>query len=149
MWSYRPKFYFNQEEMEYGKREKRMPVCLECGDKIRYGRTDKKFCCEDCKNKHYNRLAKVGRAYRRKIMNRLTRNYQILEQLIKDGVESVDLTDIVSAGFTPETVTGFHKNRCKSDKYWCFDIKYSMSDSRVYSISKIRNVSLNLHPDME
>ena len=142
-------FYFNQEAMEYSKRERMMPVCLECGDKIKYGRTDKKFCCEDCKNKHYNKLAKAGRAYRRKIMSRLTRNYQILEQLIKDGIESVDLTDIVSAGFAPEIVTGYHKNRCRSDQYWCFDIKYSMSDSRVYSISKIRIVSLNLHPDME
>ena len=126
-----------------------MPVCLECGDKIRYGRIDKKFCCEECKNRHYNKLARSSRAYRRKIMARLARNYQILEQMIKSGEESVELTDLVSAGFTPESVTGYHKNRFKSDEYWCFDIKYMMTDSRVYSISKIRNVSLNLHPDME
>ena len=42
-----------------------------------------------------------------------------------------------------------HKNRFKSDEYWCFDIKYRMTDSRIYSISKIRNVSLNLQDDME
>ena len=135
--------------MDYKKREKRMPVCLECGDKIMYGRIDKKFCCEECKVRYYNNLAKGSRAYRRKIMGRLARNYQILEQIIKAGEKSVELTDLVSAGFTPESVTGYHKNRFKSDEYWCFDIKYRMTDSRVYSISKIRNVSLNLHPDME
>lgn len=135
--------------MDYEKREKNMPVCLECGDKIRYGRADKKFCCDECKVRHYNNLAKVSRAYRRKIMNRLSRNYQILEQLVKAGESSVELTDLMSFGFSPDAVTGFHKNRFKSDEYWCFDIKYRMTDSRIYSISKLQNVSLNLQVDME
>ena len=134
--------------MDYAKREKRMPVCLECGDRIRYGRSDKKFCCEECKIRHYNNLAKGSRAYRRRIMSRLSKNYQILEQLLKSGETTVELTDLMSAGFNPDAVTGFHKNRFKSDEYWCFDIKYRMTDSRIYSISKIRNVSLTLSLDL-
>ena len=82
-------------------------------------------------------------------MGRLSRNYMLLEQLVKDGVTSVELSDLISAGFVPDAVTGFHKNRFKSDEYWCFDIKFRMTDSRVYSISKIRNVSLNLQADVE
>ena len=136
-------------EMDYGKREKKMPVCLECGDRIRYGRSDKKFCCDECKARHYNKLAKGSRAYRRRVMNRLSQNYRILEHLIKSGETSVELTDIISCGFAPDAVTGYHKNRFKSDEYWCFDIKYRMTDSRVYSISKLQNVSLNLQVDME
>ena len=135
--------------MDYAKKEKIMPVCLECGDKIRYGRSDKKFCCDECRTRHYNNMAKGSRTYRRKVMTRLTRNYQILEQILKSGESSMELTDLVSFGFSPDTVTGFHKNRFKSDEYWCFDIKYRMTDSRVYSISKLRNVSLNLQIDME
>ena len=135
--------------MEYAKREKKMALCLECGDKIRYGRTDKKFCCDDCRTRHNNKMAKVGRAYRRKIMARLTKNYMILEQLIKTGTKSADVMDLIAAGFAPDIVTGFHKNRFKSDEYCCFDIKYRMTDSRVHSISKIQNVSLNLQVDME
>ena len=134
--------------MEYKKREKKMAVCLECGDKIKYGRVDKKFCCEECRTRHNNKMAKSSRAYRRKIMARLGRNYMILEQLIKAGETSVELADLISAGFVPDAVTGFHKNRFKSDEYWCFDIKYRMTDSRVYSISKIRNVSLTLQIDL-
>ena len=126
-----------------------MPVCLECGDKIGYGRSDKKFCCEECKARHFNKLARNSRAYRRKVMSRLARNYQILEHMVKSGEDSVELTDLMSIGFAPDAVTGFHKNRFKSDEYWCFDIKYRMTDSRIYSISKLRNVSLNLQPDME
>ena len=94
-------------------------------------------------------MAKAGRAYRRKIMASLTRNYMILEQLLKNGVKSADVMDLIASGFAPDIVTGFHKNRFRSDEYCCFDIKYRMTDSRVHSISKIRNVSLNLQVDME
>ena len=140
----------NDLKMDYGKkREKKMPVCLECGDRIRYGRADKKFCCDECKTRHYNNLAKGSRSYRRKIMGRLSRNYQILEQILKSGETSAELTDLMSFGFAPDSVTGFHKNRFKSDEYWCFDIKYRMTDSRVYSISKLQNVSLHLQADTE
>lgn len=135
--------------MKYVRKEKRMPVCLECGDKIKYGRSDKKFCCEECKNRHNNKMAKFSRANRRKIMGMLARNYAILEQLIRSGIKSAEITDLISEGFVPDCVTGFHKNRFQSDEFSCFDIKYKMTDSRVYSISKIRNVSLNLQVDME
>lgn len=137
------------DDMGYKISERKASVCLECGDRIRYGRTDKKFCCEECKNRHYNNLAKGSRAYRRRIMTRLSKNYQILEQMLKSGQTSMELTDLMAMGFTPDSVTGFHKNRFKSDEYWCFDIKYKMTDSRLYSISKIRNVSLTLRVDME
>ena len=135
--------------MVYVKKEKKMPVCLECGDKIRYGRSDKKFCCDDCKNRHNNKMAKFSRANRRKVMSMLTRNYMILEQLLKSGIASAEITDLISEGFVPDCVTGFHKNRFQAHEYSCFDIKYKMTDSRVYSISKIRNVSLNLQVDTE
>ena len=93
--------------MDYEKREKNMPVCLECGDRIRYGRADKKFCCDECKVRHYNNLAKVSRAYRRKIMNRLSRNYQILEQLVKAGESSVGSMPsklLKNQAITPENI---------------------------------------------
>ena len=135
--------------MEYTKKERKIPVCLECGDKIKYGRVDKKFCCEDCKVRHYNKMTKYSRAHRRKIMAMLTKNYAILEQMIKSGIKSAEITDLISEGFVPDCVTGFHKNRFQAHEYSCFDIKYKMTDSRVYSISKIRNVSLNLQVDME
>ena len=92
-------------------------------------------------------MAKFSRANRRKVMAMLTHNYAILEQMLKTGVKSAEVTDLISEGFVPDCVTGFHKNRFKADEYSCFDIKYKMTDSRIYSISKIQNVSLPLQPD--
>ena len=130
--------------MEYKKWERVIPVCLECGDKIKYGRTDKKFCSDDCRNRHFNNKLKEGRAYRRKVLTLLQKNYDLLDELIKSGIESADFADLVTLGFTPDAVTFYHRSR-RHDDFACFDIKYKMSESRIYSISKLQNVSLPLH----
>ena len=75
--------------MNYGKNiERHMPKCLECGDQIRYGRTDKKFCCDECKNRHYNNLAKGSRTFRRKVLSMLSGNYDVLNEILRSGASS-------------------------------------------------------------
>ncbi len=125
--------------MEYEKKiERHMPVCLECGDRIRYGRVDKKFCCDDCRARYYNAAARSGRSFRRRVFNILTRNHEVLEGLLKADVDSIDMIDLASMGFSPAFVTS-HTKSGKHDEYTCFDIKYRMTRTRVYSISKIQN----------
>ena len=131
------------KDMEYEKLERCKPVCLECGDRIRYGRTDKKFCCDECRNRHYNSKQKEGRTYKRKVLALLQKNYAILEDLLRSGVDSADFVDLLTLGFTPDAVTCYHRSR-RHDEFACFDIKYRMSESRIFSISKIQNVSLPL-----
>lgn len=126
--------------MEYKIANRKMPVCLECGDKIRYGRTDKKFCCDGCRMKYHHEQVKSSKMYRRRILAILTRNYDILENLLKSEVTTVDLFDLEGLGFIPGVVTSYRKVN-KHDEYTCFDIKYIMTPSRVTSIKKI---SLNL-----
>lgn len=134
--------------MTYRNHIRHMPVCLECGDKIRYGRTDKKFCCEECKNRHYNRQVKDSRSFRRKILGQLDRNYEILDSIIRMGVTSADMTDLTSAGFLPGIMTSCLRTRTRVECA-CFDIKYIMTPGRLSSISKIQNVSLPLRVGME
>lgn len=133
--------------MGYAKKIVRhMPKCLHCGDQIKYGRADKKFCCDDCRNSHYNEQAKAGRAFRRKVMSQLVANYDVLDTLFKAGVTSVDLIDAVTMGFVPGIVTSYRRVG-KHDEFCCFDIRYIMTQMRIYSISKLENVSLNLQAD--
>ncbi len=134
--------------MEYKKYIRRMPLCLECGNQIRYGRTDKKFCCEDCKNKHHNAQAKAGRSYRNKVIAILNRNYEVLEQMLREGIDSADLVDLASLGFAPGIVTSY-RHIGKHDVFTCYDIKYIMTKSRIYSLMKIKNLSVNLQIGME
>ena len=126
--------------MEYKIANRKMPTCLECGDKIRYGRTDKKFCCDVCRMKYHHEQVKISKIYRRRVLAVLTRNYEILDNLLKTDVDAVDLFDLEGLGFIPGVVTSDRKVN-RHDEYTCFDIKYIMTPTRVSCIKKI---SLNL-----
>ncbi len=130
--------------MDYSRRTQRTASrCLECGDKIGYGRSDKKFCCDECKNRHHNHKARSSRFVKRKVISILEKNHEILNGLVRNGVEMVCLSEIMILGFNPGYATAFRKVS-HHEKYECFDITYSMTAGRLTSISKIQNLSLNL-----
>ncbi len=126
--------------MDYGdKQEKRRALCLECGNVIRYGRTDKKYCCDECKARHHNQLAKTGRAFRTKVLRAMDKNYVILDELVRSGADSADLAELMAVGFVPGITTSYRKSG-KHDVYTCYDIKYIMTQTRLYSIEKIQKL---------
>lgn len=126
--------------MEYKILDRKTSVCLECGTKIRYGRTDKKFCCDSCRMKHFNLQKKQTKAYKRRVINYLLRNYDILDSLLLSDRTSVEMVDLIGLGFIPGVITAFNKSYSHNE-YSCFDIKYRMTASKIYGIRKI---SLNL-----
>lgn len=129
--------------MDYDKEIRHRARCLHCGDKIRYGRADKKFCSDDCRASHHNEALKESRSFRRRVLARLEHNHDVLMHLMEAGVESCPLMELSSQGFSPDLMTSCRKVG-KHMEYSCFEIKYIMTESRIYSISKIQNVSLNL-----
>lgn len=134
--------------MKYERKLRVMPKCLHCGEKIRYGRTDKRFCCEECRVEHHNVQMKDSRAFRRRVLSQLSSNYNLLSQLLQAGTDSILLSDIVAMGFVPGVMTSCSRAG-KHDEFGCFDIKYRMTATKLYSIIKIQNVSLNLHADQD
>lgn len=132
--------------MEYSRKKRVSARCLHCGDHIEYGRTDRKFCSDECRFMHHNEESRNGRAFRRRILSQLTSNYEVLDELYRSGETSIDVLDAMVMGFTPGAVTS-HLRVKGHDEYGCFDIKYRMTRSRIYSISKIQNLSLNLQVD--
>ena len=136
------------DHMKYVRKLRSVPRCLHCGEKIGYGRSDKKYCCEDCRVEHNNSVVKDSRAYRRRVLAVLSSNYELLSTVLQSGVDSIPLADIVSMGFAPTALTSYRRVG-KHIEFGCFDIKYRMTQSKIYSIYKIQNVSLNLRPDIE
>ena len=134
--------------MKYVRRLRTVPRCLHCGEKINYGRTDKKYCCDDCRVEHNNSMTRDSRMFRRRVLSQLAANYDILVTLLQAGTESISLADIVSMGFATGIVTSYSKVG-KHNEFGCFDIKYRMTSAKIYSIYKIQNVSLNLRTDIE
>lgn len=129
--------------MNYTDRTEESARCLECGDEIVYGRTDKKFCSEECRHRHHNERHRSYRNYRRMVCAILDRNYEILDELVLSGVESIWVADAIALGYNPAYVTSYRKHGRRIMCH-CYDISYVTTDNRMTSISKIQNLSVTL-----
>ena len=130
--------------MDYSKKYVRnIPRCLECGEKINYGRTDKKYCCDECRNRYHNHQSQASRNVKRRVLSLLEKNYQVLDVLVRSEVEAIRLTEAMAMGFNPNIMTSCNMDS-RRKKIYCFDISYVMTANRLSSISKIQNLSLNL-----
>ena len=87
----------------------------------------------------------MSRAAKRKILAILEKNYEILDQLVRGGVDAAWISDVVSLGFNPGYST-FYRKTGRREYYHCFDISYVMTPNRIYCITKIQNLSLTLPP---
>ena len=111
-------------------------ACLECGDPIIYGRSDRKFCCERCKNKWHNRQNASSYNIRRRVRSVLVRNYKILEDLLDRDTPDLDTAELLAMGFNPSYFTSVRKIR-RHFEYQCFDIRYFMTPLRIRDISRL------------
>ena len=112
--------------------------CIECGKQI-IGRTDKKFCSLTCKNRHNNKKIREIKEKRIKIINKISRNYEILETLLDERRSNFSLEELSKLGFDHNYITGVRHMGYRSQIYLCFDIAYSCSGSKI---SKIKRVDL-------
>ncbi len=110
-------------------------LCQECGAPV-YGRPDKKFCCDSCKNRWHNRRARSSRLFRMKVMSALEKNYRILSDLLVRGTDKVEVSTLGQMGFDFYHITGYRKVR-KSAEMWCYDIRFTVTESVVKSIRKV------------
>ncbi len=137
--------------------ERKVSTCVECGDEIRYGRQDKKFCSCECKNRYNNRKVRNSRLTKLRVINSLERNHGILEQMLRLGVDSMDLASLKNLGFDIDYVTSYRKVR-RHDEYCCFDIRFILTPTRICSVSRLRvsladdeseKKSVHSHPEMK
>lgn len=136
-----PDFIFaGKKAMDYGEHEA-MSRCLECGDDISYGRRNRKFCCEKCKNTWHNRRTRGERLAKSRVMTVLNRNYAILSGILEAGGTSAGLEQLKGMGFNFGYCTSYHKVR-RHDEYVCFDITFTLMGDKVVSIRKLPLVSL-------
>ncbi|MDY6384555.1 MAG: hypothetical protein SPL26_03355 [Bacteroidales bacterium] len=120
------------------KEEREGKNCLECGNPIPYGsRKDKVFCSDHCKNKyHYHSIANMKfRNKRLKILNALSRNYEILAALVDGKVKSISMNELILSGFNPNYMTSSCNSR-PHNEYWCFDIRYCMTKRKVFNLCR-------------
>lgn len=134
--------------MEYKLIDKDAGKCLECGGGMSYGRSDRKFCSDSCRKRHHNEKHRLSRLTKRRVTKAINNNYSILDKLLNANITSLSLNEALGMGFVPGFVTSFFKARSHI-KLCCYDIKFSMSHSRIFGISRIQNLSLPLYDGKE
>jgi len=97
--------------------------CLSCGQKIA-GRSDKKFCSEQCRNDYNNILNKDANNYVRTINNALRKNRRILTSLNPDGKSKVHKDKMLSNGFDFNFFTSTYTTKAGSVYTFCYEQGY-------------------------
>jgi len=121
--------------MEYNIEKNETLRCLECGDEITGGRSDKKFCSDKCRNAYHNAESHRTRAIHNRIIGYINKNYQILSTLSRLGIDQIPLSELAMSGFNPSYFTSCQK--IKSHRvFFCYEIKYSLSDTKIFDIGR-------------
>jgi hypothetical protein len=105
--------------------------CLECGDKIT-GRSDKKFCSDQCRISYNNRLNSDETNLVRNINNTLRKNRRILIELNTAGKTKVSREKLMERGFDFNYFTGNYTTKEGAVYHYCYEQGYLQTDKDWY-----------------
>ncbi len=105
--------------------------CAACGVPI-VGRTDKKFCSDQCRSTYNNGLNSDCNKYIRNVNNALRRNRRILDALNPGGKIKVNGSRLKEEGFDFRYHTATYKTRDGVMYYYCYDQGYLPMDKNYY-----------------
>ncbi len=99
-------------------------TCEECGTPLQ-GRSDKKFCSDQCRSTHNNRRNKEPNRYVRQVNNALRKNRRILDELNPGGKVKVAVSRLREKGFDFRYHTGSSHVREAGLCYHCYEQGYA------------------------
>ena len=114
-------------------KESQPKTCPECGDKI-LGRSDKRFCSDQCRNTYNNRLNSDETNTVRNINNILRKNRRVLQELNKQsGKTLVSKDTLLQHGFNFTYSTHSYKTQKGSEYRYCYEQGYLfLEDKNLY-----------------
>ncbi|UII20348.1 DUF2116 family Zn-ribbon domain-containing protein [Fulvivirga ligni] len=109
--------------------------CLECGTKI-FGRADKKFCSDLCRNAYNNKLNSDSNNYIRSVNATLKKNRKILNQLNPNGKSKTHRDRLVEKGFDFNYYTNTYTTKAGAIYYFCYEYGYLPLDNNFFALVK-------------
>lgn len=97
--------------------------CLDCGDVIR-GRTDKKFCSDQCRNNYNNRLNRDTNNFVRNVHGLLRKNRRILADLYDEGRHRIHKDALFALGYNFSFFTHVIETSDGERYQYCFEYGY-------------------------
>ncbi len=101
-----------------------MNTCLQCNQTL-FGRKDKKFCNDFCRNS-YNNVEIV-----RNINNRLRKNNRILKTLLEEGARSVNKNELSLRNFDFKYITNVDESK-NGTIFYVYDVGYQELNEENY-----------------
>jgi hypothetical protein len=111
--------------------------CLYCGEVIRTGRSDKKFCDSGCKDAHYNAIKSDEQTEISKIDAILKRNRRALKKLYDPGNPSrlFKREELIRAGYEFGFLTHVVVTRLKKGEIvFCYDFGLREEEDQCYRL---------------
>lgn len=108
-------------------------ICPEC-DQLFYGRRDKKFCDDYCRNSYNNKLNSDSSNYIRNVNNTLRRNRRILESLFDKKIERASWQTLAQLGFNFSYCTHIKPADDGKIYSYCYDYGYLLYESEFHLI---------------
>ena len=108
--------------------------CLDCGDIIR-GRTDKKFCSDQCRNNYNNRLNRDTNNYVRNVHGLLRKNRRIIADLYSDGKRRVHKDALFALGYNFSFFTHIIETAAGQKYHYCFEYGYREVENDFLELS--------------
>jgi len=97
--------------------------CLDCGDTLR-GRTDKKFCSDQCRNNYNNRLNRDSNNFVRNVHGLLRKNRRILADLYSEGKIKIHKDALFALGYNFSFFTHIIETSQGHKFHYCFEYGY-------------------------
>jgi len=105
--------------------------CPECGDEI-LGRSDKRFCSDQCRNTFNNRQKKDANNYIRNVNNILRKNRRTLADLNPNGKSKASRNKLVEKGFNFDYYTNSYTTKTGKTYYYCYEFGYLPIEDDYY-----------------
>ncbi len=103
-------------------------VCLDCGEKI-LGRSDKKFCSDQCRNNYNNRINRDTNNYVRNVHAQLRRNRKILADFYDEGHKRIHRDALFALGYNFTFFTHLVETNNGEKWSYCFEYGFKTIDN--------------------
>ncbi len=108
--------------------EKDCRKCQEC-EKPVFGRADKKFCSDACRNAYNNKANALSTNYMRNVNNILGRNRRILKELNPGGKHETHRDLLLKKGFDFDFYTNSYTSQVGEIYRFCYEQGYLMREN--------------------
>lgn len=110
-------------------------TCMECGTEFK-GRSDKKFCTDQCRSSFNNRLNADSNNTVRNINNALRKNRRILDELLSEKKDRVSRDKLTQKGFTFKYHTHSFTSKTGKNYLFYYDRGLMLLENNMFYIVK-------------